>query len=527
MSGWSRSLLVSGLVIVSLFTGCQKREEPSSESVLRISQRNEPGVLDPALATLPDEFFIIRALSEGLVSPSPDGGAEVAAAAEDWDISNDGLTYTFHLRPHATWSNGEPLTADDFLASYQRVLSPKTAAPKANLFFLVKGAEAYYRGELTDFSQVGFAVIDNNTLRVTLAHPAPQFLAYVASGPWIPVNPHGLVRHGNGWTKPANYVGNGPFTLVDLKPHQHITVRRRSDYWDADNVKVGAIRFQAFDNGDAEERAYRAGQIDITMSVPFTKIAGYAEEPETPLRQIPLHETRFLAFNTQREPLGDIRVRRALALAIDREALVTHVLRGKQTAATHYVPEGLGGFRTVSSLGMDTIQARQLLSEAGFPNGKDFPILEMTGWSQSAVLEVVQSMWKRELGITVNIGVRDAKVHVSDLTNGRYDIGFITAIPDIADPIDLLKDLSTGATNNYSQWSNAEYDELLRQSDHQTSAEERLALLARAEEIISEHCPIAPLYFNAKNILQRSTVHGWQEDALWTRFYKDVSINTP
>ena len=151
----------------------------------------------------------------------------------------------------------------------------------------------------------------------------------------------------------------------------------------------------------------------------------------------------------------------------------------------------------------------------------------MTGWSQSAVLEAVQAMWKKELGITVNIGVRDAKVHVSDLTNGRYDIGFITAIPDIADPIDLLKDLSTGATNNYSQWSNTEYDTLLEQSDHLTSAAERLALLAQAEAIISEHCPIAPLYFNAKNILQRNTVNNWQEDALWTRFYKDVSIKSP
>ncbi|MBE34270.1 MAG: ABC transporter substrate-binding protein [Opitutaceae bacterium] len=527
MSGWNRSLLVAGLIIVSLFGGCQKKEEPSSESVLRISQRNEPGVLDPALATLPDEFFIIRALSEGLVSPSPDGGTEIAAAAKSWDISDDRLTYTFHLRTNATWSNGEPLTADDFLASYRRVLSPKAAAPKANLFFLIKGAEAFYRSELTDFSKVGFTVIDAQTLRITLAHPAPQFLSYVASGPWIPVNPRIVARHGSSWTNPRHFVGNGPFTLVNWKPNQHIIVRRRSDYWDADRVHVGAIRFQAFDNSDAEERAYRAGQIDITMSVPFTKIAGYAAKAATPLRQIPLYETRFLAFNTQRHPLGDIRVRRALALAIDRKAITEHVLRGKQTAATHFVPEGLGGFRTVSSLATDTLQARLLLAEAGYPNGKGFPVLEMTGWSQSAVLEVVQAIWKRELGITVNIGVRDAKVHVSDLTNGRYDIGFITAIPDIADAIGLLKDLSTGATNNYSQWSNNEYDALLLQSDHQTNAEERLTVLARAEEIISEQCPIAPLYFNAKNILQRNTVQGWQEDALWTRFYKDVSITTP
>ncbi len=527
MSGWNRSRLLAGLIILGLFVGCQKPEEPSSESVLRISQRNEPGVLDPALATLPDEFFIIRALSEGLVSPSPDGGPEVAAAAESWVVSTNGLTYTFHLRPNATWSNGEPLTASDFLESYQRALSPQTAAPKANLFFLVKGAEAFYRGELTDFSQVGFTVIDPQTLRITLAHPAPQFLAYVASGPWIPINPRVVSRHGSSWTNPGHFVGNGPFTLVDWKPHQHIIVRRRSDYWDADRVLVDAIRFQAFDNGDAEERAYRAGQIDITMSVPFTKIAGYAAQPDTPLRQIPLHETRFLAFNTQRTPLSDVRVRRALTLAIDRQAIAEHVLRGKQTAATHFVPEGLGGFHSGKAISESIDEARSLLAEAGYPGGKGFPVLEMTGWSQTAVLEVVQAMWKRELGIKVNIGVRDAKVHVSDLTNGRYDIGFITAIPDVADAIDLLKDLQTGATNNYSQWSHHAYDALLNRSDQLANAQERLRLLAKAEELISEQCPIAPLYFNAKNILQRKTVQGWKEDALWTRFYKDVSIETP
>lgn len=526
MSGWSRSLFSAGLAICGLFSGCSKPERDSSESVLRISQRNEPGVLDPALATLPDEFFIIRALSEGLVTPSPDGGPEIAAA-QSWDVSADGLTYTFHLRPNATWSNGEPLTAADFLASYRRVLSPKTAAPKANLFFLVQGAEAFYRGELTDFSQVGFTVIDSQTLRVTLEHPAPQFLAYVASGPWIPVNPRTVERHGSRWATPENYVGNGPFRLVDWKPNQHITVQRRAEYWDADHVLVDAIRFQAFDNADAEERAYRAGQIDITMSVPFTKIAGYAAQDESPLRQIPLHETRFLAFNTLRPPLDDVRVRRALSLAIDRPSISQHVLRGKQKIATHFVPVGLGGFQPTQTLSTDADEARRLLTAAGYPEGKGFPVLEMTGWGQTAVLEVVQAMWKKELGITVNIGVRDAKVHVSDLTNGQYDIGFITAIPDVADPIDMLKDLETGASNNYSQWSHPEYDALLRKSEQLVAKEERLAILAQAEALISEHCPIAPLYFNAKNILQRKTVHGWQEDALWTRFYKDVLIKSP
>lgn len=519
--GWTRTSLCA---LLCLLGACSKQAPISSDSVLRISQRNEPGDLDPATANLPDEFFIIRALSEGLVSPSPDGGAPLPAAATSWEISPDRLTYTFHLRPEATWSDGLPVTATDFIYSYQRVLTPKTAAPKSQLFFLVRGAEDFYREKITDFTQVGFEAVDTHTLRVTLAHPAPQFLAYAASGPWIPVNKRAITRHGSSWTKPGNFVGNGPFTLVEWKPHQHITVRRRSDYWDANQVHLGAIRFQAFDNANAEERAFRAGQIDITMSVPYSKIATYAAQESGPLRQIPLHETRFLAFNTERPPLNDIRVRRALSLTIDRQAMTTHVLLGGQRPAFHFVPDGLGGFQSQASLTENIAQARQLLADAGYPDGKGFPSLELTGWSQSAVLETVQAMWKKELGVTVNIGVRDAKVHVANLQAGQYYIGFITAIPDIADPMDMLKDLRSGATSNYSQWKNHDYDTLLDESDRASDSSSRLVLLAKAESLITEQAPIAPLYFNAKNILLSSRVQNWQEDALWTRFYKGVSI---
>jgi oligopeptide transport system substrate-binding protein len=526
MCGSNLSRICGLLLGALLLAGCSRQAPPPVESILRVSQRNEPGDLDPAKANLPDELFILRALSEGLVTPNPEGGAPLPAAARSWTVSEDGLVYIFILRPNGSWSNGEPVTADDFVASYHRVLRPGTAAPKASLLFMVRGAEDFYRGEITDFGQVGFRAIDRATLQITLKQPAPQFLAYVSSTPWLPINPRVVERYGAQWTRPENFVGNGPFSLSEWKPNQHISVRKRPDYWDAARVEVDGIRFQAFDSGDAEERAYRAGQLDVTMSVPNSKILGYADQQPSPLRQIPLYETRFLAFNVERPPLSDIRVRRALALAIDREAIVSQVLRGGQQAAYNFVPEGLGGFHPGETLHEDVDEARGLLAKAGYPNGIGFPVLELTGWSQTPVLEAVQAMWKRNLGISIHIRVRDAKVHVAALTGGDFDIGFITAIPDVADPAIMLGDLRSGASSNYSHWSHPEFDRLLKLADRQIDSTLQLRLLMAADELISAQCPVSPLYFNTKNMLLRPTVVGWREDALWNRFYKGVSVQT-
>ena len=527
MFGWNPNLIRTAFhaLIAALLIGCTQQSAPPDQAILRISQRNEPGTLDPANANLPDELFIIRALSEGLVTPDPDGGTPLPAAAERWDVSEDGLTWTFHLRNGASWSNGEPVTADDFIASFQRVLTPATAAPKASLLFSVRGADAFYHGELTDFSRVGFAAPDSHTLRITLNRPMPQLLVYVASRPWIPVNPRVLQEFGRDWIRPGNFVGNGPFVLREWQPNQRIVVARRADYWDADRIHLDEIHFLGFDNGDAEERAFRAGQIDVTMSVPTAKIAGYAAQKPSPLRQIPLHETRFLSFNTQRHPLGDIRVRRALSLAVDRQAIATHVKQGGQVPAYQFVPDGLGGFKHTDSLEEDAAAARALLAEAGFPAGAGFPTLEMTGWSETPVLEAIQAMWKQQLGLTVRIGVRDAKVHIASLESGDYDIAFMTAIPDVADPANLLADLRSTSYANYPHWQNPGYDSLLEAAQEASSNQTRLAVLAEADELITAKSPVAPLYFNTKNILVSPRVQGWREDALWNRFYKDVSLS--
>jgi oligopeptide transport system substrate-binding protein len=524
-------IITLGGALACFFPACAKKKSPAIDlHILRLSQRNEPADLDPAKSSLPDDFFVIRALSEGLLTPDGAGGPPEPAAAERWEVSADGLVYTFHLRADAKWSNGEPVTATDFVASYQRVLTPATAAPKANLFFPVKNAREFVTGTLADFSAVGFRAADDRTLVVTLEQPTPNFPVYVASGAWIPVNPRVVAQHGRNWTRPENFVGNGPFTLDEWRPHQWIVVKRNPGYHGARSVQLGEIQFLAFDNGDSEERAYRAGQVDVTMSVPATKLETYARERPDEFHQTPLAETHYLAFNTRRAPLNDARVRRALARAIDRRQLVERVLRGGQQVANRFLPPSLPGVPVPpgplsGALAHDPEEAKRLLAEAGFPGGKNFPRLELSSWARPAVLEAIQAMWRETLGIEVAIVMREAKVHTDALRTGNYDIGFITQIPDVADPLNILADFATDAPDNFAHWSEPAYDALLKDAGRTAVPMTRRELLIRLEGELIESAAVAPLYFNTKNWLMTPRVHGWREDSLWTRDYRDVSVD--
>lgn len=504
--------------------------------ILRISQRNEPADLDPAIAALPDEFFIIRALSEGLVVPATHGGEPFPAAADRWNVSPDGLTWTFHLRPGALWSDGEPVTSADFVASYRRVLSPATAAPHPELFYPVRNARDFVEGRLGDFSQVGFSAPDPSTLVVRLAAPNPRFLDYVASGPWIPVNPRVVARYGRNWTRPGHYVGNGPYLLSVWEPDRRIVVDRNPRYYDAAGIELDEIQFLRFDDGATEERAYRTGDVDITMAIPQSRIAYYAEQRPAEFHRAPLAETRYLVFNTRRPPLDDPRVRQALALAIDRLRLTEDVLLGGQEPAYRLMPAELRpagdvvgevgiGEREAGDAAAARAQARRLLADAGFPDGAGFPRLELAGWSDNPVLEVIQSMWHRALGIDVGIVNREARAHVAALVAGTYDIGFITLIPNVADPEAVLQTFTSDSPDNYSHWNDNLYDGLVGAAALAPDTARRDALLAAAETRLMTLVPISPLYFNEKNWLMKPYVRGWMENEMWTRYYPGLWID--
>ena len=522
-----------------LLSSCTKPEpahvtSPSETSqILRLSQRNEPGDLDPAIATLPDEFAVLRALSEGLLIPGANGEPQPGVATH-FDVSPDGLTYTFHLRPSARWSNGDVVTASHFIAAYRRALTPATAAPKASVFYAVKNAREFVTGTLTDFSAVGFRAPNDRTLAITLVRPIPRFPYYVASGPWLPVPVEVVKKHGRNWTRPGNFVGNGPFTLAEWRQDQRIVVKKNPQWHGASGVRLAEIHFVRFDGADSEDRAYRAGQIDATMTVPTSKLELYAQERSAELHRAPMIETRYFSFNIRRAPLDDERVRRALSLALDRKAIVERVLRGGQQPAFRLVPPGIqepGADIATQALrqaehAYDPNAARALLKAAG-ANSEEFPRFELTAWSPSQipVLEAAQQMWRQELGLDFSIAIREARVHLSALTSGDYDIAFVTAIPDVADAAQLLADFVSDAPENYPHWSHAGFDQTFTKALALADPQLRANAMIASEQLILESAPVAPIYFNTKIWLMSPRVRGWQEDGLWTRCYHNVHLD--
>jgi oligopeptide transport system substrate-binding protein len=517
------------LAALAALAGCGPGRARGDADVLRVSQRNEPATLDPHLATLPDELFVLRAVLEGLTVPDPAGGPALPGAAESWTASDDFRRFTFRLRADGRWADGTPVTAADFLYSFRRALTPALASPRADLFHAVRNAAAYRRGELGDFAEVGFSAPDERTLVVETTEPTPHLPAIAASGAWLPVHrasveaAGGTAGRDGGWTRPGSHVGNGPFLLAEWRPSQHLLLQPNPRHRDAARVRVGAVRLQVYDSGDTEERAFRAGQVDITMSVPAAKLPAYAPPV---LRRQPLHETRHLVLNLARPPLGDPRVRQALSLALDRDALVTHVLRGGQQVAHDFIPPGLGGYAGGPRLRRDPEEARRLLAAAGYPGGKGFPPLELSAWGVSAgILEALQQMWRRELGIETPIVQREGKVHLAAVAAGDFDLAFLPAIPDFDDPAALLEDWRSGAPGNYARWSNPTYDRLVTAAARAADPAARRRLQVEAEEVLLGELPLIPVYFNAQNYLVAPRVRGWRQDALWNRFYLDVSLD--
>lgn len=308
--------------------------------VLRFGNGTEPQDLDPQAVTGIPELNIIDSLFEGLVTGDPHDLHPIPGLAKSWDVSPDGLVYTFHLRDGIRWSDGAPITVDDFVQSYKRILTPQLGSEYSYLLWFVSGAADYNAGRLTDFSKVGFKAVDDRTLRVTLRSPTPFLLKIIATHyAWDVLPVKVLARYGpldqkdTGWTKPGRLVGSGPFMLSEWTPNQKIVVVRNPYYWDAANVKLDAIEYYPTENGPTEERMFRTGQLDVTSELPVSKIDVYRREHPEELHIEPFLGLYFYRCNVTRPPLNDKRVRRALALAIDRERLVKDVVRGGELPA--------------------------------------------------------------------------------------------------------------------------------------------------------------------------------------------------
>lgn len=525
-------------VLGLLLAGCGERTTPAEAGVrtqtLLLGNGAEPQSLDPHLVSAYTDQNILLALFEGLCALDETTSRAVPAAAERWDVSADGLVYTFHLRPGLKWSNGEPLVASDFIFAWRRALTPALGAEYAYLLHPLKNAAAFNAGTLTDPAALGAEAIDDHTLRLTLERPTPYLPALTANPVWFPLNPRAIAATGaatdraNDWTR-SHLVGNGPFTFAEWRPNAHVKVTRNLHYWDVAAVRLQAILFLPTESPETEERNFRAGQVHVTHALPSTKLAPYREQNPAALRVDPFLQTIFLRFNTTKPPFTDARIRRAFALAIDRPAIALSVLRGANPPATHFTPPDLAGYTARASVGADFDQARALLAEAGFPGGRGLPGIALqvrNDAQQPGMAEVLQARWAKELGVQLEIRTLEQKTWVQNQQNLDYQISGAGWIGDFADPVTFLDLFVSQGGNNWTGWKNAAYDDLIAQAATATDPAARLELFQQAEARLLAEAPVTPIFWGARTYLIHPSVQGWEPALLGFHQYKKVYLKT-
>jgi len=531
-------VVLAGLIFA--LSACGRRQ-PATESAittqtLLLTNPAEPQSLDPHLINAATEVDLAVAFFEGLCVLDERTSQPMPAVAEKWEADATGLVYTFHLRPEARWSNGDPLTASDFVASWRRALTPSLAAENAYLLYALKNAEALNTGRLTDFARLGAEAVDDHTLRLTLERPIAYLPALTALPVWFPINPRVLAKFGAinerhpAWTRPENLVGNGPFTLAEWTPNARVVAAKNPAYWDAANVRLNRIIFLTTDNADVDERNFRAGQVHVTSNLPVAKIESYRTGNPAALRTDPFLQAIFLRFNVTRPPFTDARVRRAFSLAIDRESITRNVLRGGQSPAHSFTPPDLAGYTARARVATDYAAARRLLAEAGFPEGRGLPILDLqvrNDQHQPGMAEVLQAEWKRELGVALTISQLEQKTWYQNQQNLNYTLSGAGWIGDFVDPVTFLDLFVSGGGNNWTGWSSATYDDLITQAGRATDPAARFEYFQQAEALLLAEAPVAPVFLGVRTYLIHPAVRGWEPSLLGQHQYKKVYLQGP
>ena len=528
------------LLAAVTFVSCDTRsdiEMANDEGILIMGNSNEPKGLDLHLVSGVLESNILRALFEGLATDDAEiDGKAIPGAAASWDTT-DNINWTFNLQPKGKWSDGEPLTAEDFVFSYKRMLSPDPAWPAkyAEMLYFLDGAEAYHKGEQDDFSKVGVWAEDDYTLKLRLRGPVPFLLEISKHFTWYPVPQHVVLKHGeintaysSPWTKPGNIVSNGPFQLKEWRTNHYLEVERNPHYWDADTVSLQGIRYLPISNYYTENRMFGDDQIHVTYTVPSELIPYAKENYPDQLRQEPYVGVRFVRTNVRREPFDNPKVRRAFALAIDQVAICEKILQGGQTPASGMVPS-FGDYKEAGVIQFDPEEARRLLEESGFANASAFPditLLTTDSDSGRREAEALQAMWYKHLGIKVRIQQREWTTYLQKQYDADFDLSVAGWIGDYLDPTTFLEMWIKGGGNNNTGWGSEEYEALLHKAENTADPAERLAILSQAEKLMLSEIPALPIYFYTTNYLIRPEVKNWHPMLLNKHPYKFVELKT-
>ena len=501
--------LYSVVLILFIVASCSESINPVDSGlenqIYHHGNGSEPQGLDPHIVTGVPEHHILISLCEGLTIPNPnpnDMNGYMAGTAESWSISDDGKEYVFNINKNAKWSNGESVTADDFVWSWKRILTASLGSQYPDMLYYLEGAYEYHNGLIDDFDQVGVKSIDKHTLQVNLKNPTPFFLGLLSHYSTWPVHKETVLKFGdiddrNGeWTRPGNFVCNGPFQLKTWELNNKIVVEKNPHYYDASIVQLNEIHYYPVSNVMTEDRMFRAGQLHLTSTLPSQKCPIYIEENPN-LRIDPYMGTYFYRINTENEVLKDVKVRKALAYSIDRQLLVDKVTKCGQIPAYSFTPPGTNGYQPTTVIPFDPILAKSLLDEAGFSEENPFPKLEIlfnTNEDHRKLALAIQQMWQINLGIEVELVNQDWKVYLNREMIGDFQISRAGWIGDYEDPNTFLDLMRPNRGNNKTGWENMEYDALVQKANTINNQAERYELLYKAEEILIENMPVIPLY---------------------------------
>jgi len=499
--------------------GCARPEPPAD---LTIVNNAEPESLDPAVIVAQADMRVVQGLFEGLTRLEPVHAQAEPGLAQSWEISPDGKIYTFHLRPKLVWSTGEPITAEDVRYSWIRALDPKTACRYAGQLYYLKNAEEFNTGVITNADLVGVHVLDPLTVQVELKSPTAFFLDLCAFPTLYVVPRQTIEKYGDRWLMARPLPSCGAFELADWRLNDKIRLKKNPRYWDAANTRSDIIDLLPVSSANTALNLYESGQADLVWDkelIPAELLDVLLQRPD--FHPFTYLGTYFLRFNVTRKPFDDVRVRQALALAIDKDRIVKKITRAGELTTSHLVPPGTRNYHPPEGLGYDPARARELLAAAGYPGGRGFPRFEYlfnagsaggANVHQSIGVEL-QEMWRAELGIQMDLRQAETKVFWGLQSRLDYQVCRSSWIGDYDDPNTFLGMFISGDGNNETGWKNPAYDRLVAAANQEVDPARREADFQAAETLlVHDEVPIIPLYiYVGMNYFHTNRVAGlWQ-----------------
>ena len=504
--------------------GCLRHDSPAD---ITIVNGGEPESLDPAIITGQADMRIVRGLFEGLMRQDPVTARAVPAMAQSYEISPDGLVYTFHLRTNLVWSTGEPILAEDVVYSWIRAMSPDLASEYAGQFYYLKNGEEFNEGKIKDPNLVGVHAVDPYTVRVELNHPTAFFIE-LCSFPTLAVVPRRTIeKYGDTWIRARPLPSCGPFVLVSWRLNDKVRMRKNPLYWDATNTLSNIIDLLPVNSPSTALNLYEQRRADIVWDknlVPSELLDVLRHRSD--FHTFDYLATRFLRFNVERKPLDDVRVRRALAMCIDRDRIVTKITRGGEHTTTSFVPPGTANYESMPGLDYNPAEAKKLMAEAGYPGGKGFPRFSCLVYSIKESVDIgveMQQMWHDTLGIDVELRPLEWKVYLSTTAHIDYDMVLSSWIGDYDDAQTFMGMFVTGDGNNQTHWSNKNYDALIAAAGETPDIAAREKFFQKAETLlVHDEAPIVPVYnYKGLNYFRTNEVAG-----IWQNLLDDHPLQT-